>query len=60
MNRQYKVYLAMSGFMGGIGFTMVAFHFNHKNILNESPVFWSCVFLWCLVYCLRAILKEAR
>lgn len=58
MNRKDKVWLAMSGFMGGVGFTMVAFHFNHKNILNESLYFWYLVFLVCLAFCLNAILKK--
>jgi len=44
--------------MGGVGFTMLAFHFNHKNILNESIYFWSFVFFACLVFCLLAILKK--
>jgi predicted tellurium resistance membrane protein TerC len=59
MNRKDKVYLAMSGFMGGVGFTMIGFHFNHKNILDESLYFWSFVFFGCLVFCLLAILKKA-
>jgi predicted tellurium resistance membrane protein TerC len=59
MNRKDKVLLAISGFMGGIGFTMLAFHFNHKDILNESPYISSMWFLVCLVFCLRAIFKEA-
>ena len=50
-------WLAMSGFMVGVSFTMIAFHFNHKNILNESLYFWSVVFLAFLVLCLRAILR---
>jgi len=40
----------MAGFMGGVGFTMIAFHVNHKNILNENLCFRSVVFLGCLVF----------
>jgi predicted tellurium resistance membrane protein TerC len=58
MNRNDKALLAISGFLGGVGFTMLAFHFNHKDILNESPYVWLVVFLVCLVFCLRAICKE--
>jgi hypothetical protein len=54
-----KALLAISGFMGGIGFTMIAFHFNHKNILNESLYFWSAILAVSLVYCLRAIVKKS-
>ena len=59
MDRKDKVCLAIAGFMGGVGFTMIAFHFNHKNILNESLYFWSAVFLGCLVFCLLDIFKKA-
>ena len=59
MNKKDKVYLAMSGFMGGVGFTMISFHFNHKNILNESLYIWAIVFFGCLAFCLLAILKKA-
>jgi predicted tellurium resistance membrane protein TerC len=58
MNKKNKVWLALAGFMGGVGFTMIAFHFNHKNILNESLYFWSVVFCACLVFCLLAILRK--
>ena len=58
MNLDNKAFLAGAGFMGGIAFTMIAFHFNHKDILNESAYFWSAVFLVCLVFCLRAIFKK--
>lgn len=58
MNGNNKAWLAAAGFMGGVGFTMIAFHFNHKNILNESLYFWSMMFLGCLVFCLLAILKK--
>jgi hypothetical protein len=51
--------LAISGFMGGIGFTVVAFHFNHKNILNESLYFWSAVLVVGLAYCSRAIFRKS-
>ncbi len=52
-------WLAMSGFMVGVSFTMIAFHFNHKNILNESLYFWSAMFLVFLMLCLKAIFKKA-
>ena len=58
MNKYQKVWLALSGFMGGIGFTMIAFHFNHKNILDESLYFWSAVFMVSLGFCLNVILKK--
>ncbi len=61
MNRRDKLLLVMiSGFMSGIGFTMIAFHFNHKNILNENVGFWSMVFVVGLGFCLKTIFKEAK
>jgi len=65
MNRNYKSLLrdselcAMSGFMVGVSFTMIAFHFNHKNILNVSLYFWSPVFCVFLFLCLKTIFKKA-
>jgi len=58
LNRYQKVWLALAGFMGGIGFTMIAFHFNHKNILNESLHVWSAVFMVSLGFCVKVILKK--
>jgi predicted tellurium resistance membrane protein TerC len=59
VNRRNKAFLALLGFLGGISFTILAFHFNHKDILRESSYYWSVCFLVCLVFCLRAIFKEA-
>jgi hypothetical protein len=60
MNKKYKIYLAVSGFLGGIGFTMIAFYFNHKNIFFENVYFWLLVFLASLGFCLKAIFKDAK
>ncbi len=51
-------WLAMSGFMVGVSFTMIAFHFNHKNILNESLYFWLIMFIVFLALCLTAVLRR--
>ena len=57
MDRKDRLYLAMAAFMGGVGFTMVAFHVNHKNILNESLYVWSAVLLVCLGFCIKYIYR---
>jgi hypothetical protein len=49
----------MYGFGAGIGFTMLAYHFNNKDIHNESPYFSSFLLLVCLGFCAKAIYKEA-
>jgi hypothetical protein len=58
VNRRDKVFLAMFGFLGGASFTILAFRFNHKDILNESPYFWLLGFLVSFVVCLWAVFKE--
>ena len=40
----------MARFMGGVGFTMIVFPINHKNILKENLCFWSAAFWGCLVF----------
>ena len=57
MDRKDRLYLAMAAFMGGVGFTMIAFHVNHKNILNESLYVWSAVLLVCLGLCVKYIYR---
>jgi|WetSurMetagenome_2_1015567.scaffolds.fasta_scaffold273401_3 hypothetical protein len=59
MDRRDKFLLAMYGFGGGMGFTMLAYHFNNKDIHNESPYFSSFLLLLCLGFCAKAIYKEA-
>jgi len=59
MNRRDKALLAMFGFLGGTSFAILAFRFNHKDILNESPYLWSVFFLGSLGFCLRAIFRKA-
>ncbi len=59
MNRRDRALLAMFGFLGGTSFAILAFRLNHKDILNESPYFWSVFFLGSLGLCLRTIFKEA-
>jgi hypothetical protein len=65
MNRNHKSFLrdsvlcAMSGFMVGVSFTTIAFHFNHKNILGESLYVSSAVLLVFLILCLKTIFKKA-
>ena len=60
MNRREKTLFAISGFMAGIGFTMVAFHFNHKSILNENVGIWAMVLVVSLGFCLKTILKDSK
>jgi len=60
MDRRDKFLLAIYGFGAGIGFTMLAFHFNNKDIHNENPYFSSLILLMCLAACARAIFKEAK
>ena len=58
MNGREKILLVISGFMAGIGYTMVAFHFNHKNILNENVGIWAMVFVASLGFCLKTTLTN--
>ena len=60
MTGREKMLCAISGFMAGIGFTMIAFHFNHKNILNENVGIWAMVFVASLGFCLKSILKDSQ
>jgi len=57
MDRTDKALLVISGFMGGASFSILAFRYNHKAILNESPWFWSFCLLICLAFCLKTIFK---
>ncbi len=60
VNRKDKAILAMYGFLGGTSFAILAFHFNRKDILRESPYVWSVVFLVSFAFCLRALFKEDK
>ena len=55
--RRKAVLIAMSGFLCGMSFAILAVHFNHKDIRQESPYFWSAFFVLSLAYCLKTILK---
>ncbi len=60
MSRKDKALLAVSGFFSGASFIILAFHFNHKDILNESPWLWSFCLLLCLAFSLKTIYKADK
>jgi hypothetical protein len=60
MNRKDKALSAMFGFLGGMSFAILAFHFNHKDIQRESPYVWCVVFLVSFAFFLRALCNEDK